>query len=51
MGHDGLREVKGYIPWVGKVKRKRVGRKFGIVVGEYQWVVMIEIDGELVGYI
>jgi hypothetical protein len=22
---DGLREVKGYIPWVGKVKRKRVG--------------------------
>jgi hypothetical protein len=22
---DGLRTVKGYIPWVGKVKRKRVG--------------------------
>jgi hypothetical protein len=24
---DGLREVKGYIPWVGKVERKRVGGK------------------------
>jgi hypothetical protein len=22
---DGLIEVKGYIPWVGKVKRKRAG--------------------------
>jgi hypothetical protein len=22
---DGLREVKGYIPWVGQVKRKRAG--------------------------
>jgi len=21
---DGLREVKEYIPWIGKVKRKRV---------------------------
>jgi hypothetical protein len=26
---DGLRKVKGYIPWVGKVKRKRVGGKLG----------------------
>jgi len=22
---DGLRELKGYIPWVGKVKKKRYG--------------------------
>jgi hypothetical protein len=22
---DGLRAVKGYIPWVGQVKRKRAG--------------------------
>jgi hypothetical protein len=32
----GLISVKGYIPWVGRVKRKIFG---GIVVGEYQWVV------------
>jgi hypothetical protein len=24
------------IPWVGQVRRKRAGRKIGIVVGEYQ---------------
>jgi hypothetical protein len=24
---EGLRSVKGYIPWVGNVKRKRVGGK------------------------
>jgi hypothetical protein len=36
---DGLRAVKGYIPWVGQVKRKRVGGNFRIVVGENQWVV------------
>jgi hypothetical protein len=26
---DGLRAVKGYIPWVGQVKRKRVGGNSG----------------------
>jgi hypothetical protein len=26
---DGLRAVKGYIPWVGKAKGKRVGRNSG----------------------
>jgi hypothetical protein len=26
---QGLRSVKGYIPWVGKVKRKRAGGKSG----------------------
>jgi hypothetical protein len=26
---DGLGAVKGYIPWVGKVERKRVGGKLG----------------------
>jgi hypothetical protein len=26
---DGLRAVKGYIPWVGQVKRKRVGGNLG----------------------
>jgi hypothetical protein len=31
--------VKGYIPWVGQVERKRVGGKIRIAVGEYQWVV------------
>jgi hypothetical protein len=36
----GLRSVKGYIPWVGQVKRKRAGGKIEIVVGEYQWVVV-----------
>jgi hypothetical protein len=36
---DALREVKGYIPWVGQYKWKRFGGKFRIVVGEYQWVV------------
>jgi hypothetical protein len=30
-----LREVKGYIPWVGQVKRKRDGGKIMRVVGEY----------------
>jgi hypothetical protein len=34
-----LISVKGYIPWVGKVKRKRFGRKIGTVVERYQWVV------------
>jgi hypothetical protein len=24
---DGLRVVKGYIPWVGQVERKRAGGK------------------------
>jgi hypothetical protein len=24
---EGLRAVKGYIPWAGKVERKRVGGK------------------------
>jgi hypothetical protein len=36
---DGLRAVKGYIPWVGKGQEEESWRKFGIVVGEYQWVV------------
>jgi hypothetical protein len=35
---DGLIEVKGYIPWVGKVKRKSWW-KIRIVVREYQWAV------------
>jgi hypothetical protein len=26
---EGLREVKGQIPWVGQVKRKRVGGNSG----------------------
>jgi hypothetical protein len=26
---EGLISVKGYIPWVGQVKRKRVGGKLG----------------------
>jgi hypothetical protein len=26
---DGLREMKGYIPCVGKVEKKRVGGKLG----------------------
>jgi hypothetical protein len=26
---DGMRKVKGYIPWVGKGKRKRDGEKSG----------------------
>jgi len=26
---DGMRIVKGYIPWVGKVKRKRDGGNLG----------------------
>jgi hypothetical protein len=26
---DGLRAVKGYIPWVGQVERKRAGGKLG----------------------
>jgi hypothetical protein len=26
---NGLRAVKGYIPWVGQVKRKRVGGNSG----------------------
>jgi hypothetical protein len=26
---DGLRVVKGYIPWVGQVERKRVGGNLG----------------------
>jgi hypothetical protein len=26
---EGLKSVKGYIPWVGKVKRKRAGGKSG----------------------
>jgi hypothetical protein len=26
---EGLRSVKGYIPWVGQVERKRVGGKSG----------------------
>jgi hypothetical protein len=36
---DGLIVVKGYIPWVGQVERKRARGKFGIVVGECQWLV------------
>jgi len=35
---NGLRAVNGYIPWVGKVERNRVGGKIGIVVGECQWI-------------
>jgi len=27
--HNELREVKGYIPWVGQVKRKRAGVIYG----------------------
>jgi hypothetical protein len=26
---EGLRSVKGYIPWVGQVERKRAGGKLG----------------------
>jgi hypothetical protein len=26
---EGLRSVKGYIPWVGQVERKRAGGKSG----------------------
>jgi hypothetical protein len=36
---EGLRSMKGYFFWAGKVERKIIGGKIGIVVGEYQWVV------------
>jgi hypothetical protein len=26
---NGMRAVRGYIPWVGQVERKRVGEKSG----------------------
>jgi hypothetical protein len=32
----GLISEKGYIPWVGQVKKKRAGGKIEIIVGEYQ---------------
>jgi hypothetical protein len=37
--HEGMRSMKGYIPWVGKFERKRIGGKIEIVLGEYQWIV------------
>jgi hypothetical protein len=38
---EGMRSVKGYIPWVGKVKEEEIWWKIRIVVEEYQWVVGI----------
>jgi hypothetical protein len=36
---NGMRAVKGYIPWVGLVERKRASGKIRIAIGECQWVV------------
>jgi hypothetical protein len=47
---DGLREVKGYIPWVGKVCGRELV-EIKIVVEEFQWVMYLCFGAEVPMYL